>query len=258
MDLTKLFQEATEQAEYFECLYDALLTKTERAVRREWKERFYDAKLVKWAKRDELWRSQNDHIIMVGKKTSGINEKYFRSDCLVLLLKSALVSILAGIDKILHEAISNRFSSLAQVGTLDSFVRLDLSKSYKIARAARERKGKGGKIKPRPGHPIKAESLKVMYGESYLSLNRLQQVCAACGKNRIFTLYAKTITGSSAEDLQNEWNNIYRRRNFIVHECDIIRRSKMRIVRLNNSNPIILKKHIEFSKKFGEYLSQNL
>ncbi|MGH7942261.1 MAG: hypothetical protein ACREDS_12135, partial [Limisphaerales bacterium] len=107
-----------------------------------------------------------------------------------LILRSALVSAMAAVDKILHEAFSKHFTSLARLGILDRFVKFKVSKAYQIALSARQPAGAGGK---RPGHDIKTEVLSEIYKDSYLATQKLQEVCGACEQNGIFSLYADSL-----------------------------------------------------------------
>jgi hypothetical protein len=166
---------------------------------------------------------------------------------------------MAAIDKLLHEALSKHFVAVVKRGKLDDLLTLELSKSYRIAIESRVRKGKGGKIRSRPGHKFKAAVLNKLYQVSFLSSRQLQRICAACGKERIFDKYGQTMSRrQSAKRLQERWSRLYARRNHIVHECDIMRKSRARKVHFHPSTSSELNKDIEFVKKFGLFLARVL
>ena len=75
----------------------------------------------------------HDSAAATGALPAGISPEVF--------LRAALVFALAAIDKILHEAISKHFTSLAREEILDRFVKFKVSKAYEIALAARSRAG---------------------------------------------------------------------------------------------------------------------
>ncbi len=176
-----------------------------------------------------------------------------------VFLRSALVSAMAAVDKILHEAFSKHFTSLARLGILDRFVKFKVSKAYEIALAARIRAGAGGAKRRRPGHGIKTEVLAEIYKDSYLSNRTLQDVCAACGKNGIFTQYANNLGGNNtSEKLKNRWGRIYQKRNNIAHESDIQRKERMRKVSFNSVDAGQFKSDIQFVEDFGHFLAANL
>jgi ribosomal protein S8E len=259
MKLSDTFLEAVCHSDQLVHLYDRLKTKNLRAIRPEWEKRFLAAKLTNWPKKKDIWRSKNDSVLIVGVKGGGLSHKDFEAAALLVLLRSALVFAMAAIDKILHESVSKRFVALAKTEKLDSIVRLELSKSYRIAIESRVRKGKGGKIRSRPGSKIKAAVLDKMYRESFLSTNRLQEVCAACGKNKIFDRYGKTLRPQkSADHLQQEWARLYTRRNHMAHECDIVRKSKAKKIHFQKISETELKSDIAFIRAFGKYLAGEL
>jgi hypothetical protein len=179
------------------------------------------------------------------------------------LLRAALVFAMAAVDKILHEAISRHFATLAKDGTLDKFAQFKVSDAYEISLAAREGSGKRGDAKRRPGHSIKAEVLRQIYAKSYLATNRLQEVCAACGKKGIFTHRAKHRKElgkipRSPKYLQDRWSRVYQHRNRIVHECDIKQQPKMRSAHFYPVDKGDLRRDINYVKNFGTYLAQEL
>jgi hypothetical protein len=176
-----------------------------------------------------------------------------------VFLRAALVFALAAIDKILHESISKHFNRLAREEILDRFVKLKVSKAYEIALAARIRAGAGGARRRRPGHDIKTEVLMEIYKDSYLSTQRLQEVCGACGKKGIFTQYANYQGGNSTSDkLKARWSRIYQRRNHIAHESDIQRKERMRRVSFNPVDVLEIKSDIQFIEGFGRFLATTL
>jgi hypothetical protein len=175
-----------------------------------------------------------------------------------VFLRSALVSAMAAVDKILHEAVSKHFTSLARKGILDRFVEFKVSKAYEIALSAREPAAAGGAGK-RPGHDIKTEVLAEIYKDTYLANRELQAVCAACGKNGIFAEYAQVLGGNNrSQKLQNRWSRIYQRRNHIAHESDIQRKERMRKVSFNPVDAVKIKSDIKFVEDFGHFLATQL
>jgi hypothetical protein len=192
-----------------------------------------------------------DSPAATGALSAGISPEVF--------LRAALVFALAAVDKILHEAISKHFTSLARGEILDRFVKFKVSKAYEIALAARIRAGAGGARRRRPGHDIKTEVLTEIYKDSYLSNRMLQEICAACDKDKIFSKFAAVLGGSNtAQQLQNRWSRIYQRRNHIAHESDIQRKERMRKVSFNPVDVSKMKSDIKFIESFGRFLANNL
>lgn len=259
MQINDIFSEAIREVDLLVLLYDTLLTKSQRSVRPEWEKRFFKAKLINWRQKDGLWKSVGENLLIVGNEKVGFSHNAFSAKSLSILLKYALVITMAAIDKVLHEAISKHFSSLAISGKLDDFVEMDLSVCYRIAHSARVRKGKGGTVKSRPGHKIKQQVLQQIYTKSFLSANQIEKICSACNKKGIFSLYAKYLNdGTSYDDLKMKWNKMYQRRNSIVHECSIVRKAKARVIDFHALNPKKIKAKIDFAKKFGRFIASEL
>ncbi|MGQ9662006.1 MAG: hypothetical protein ACUVWX_06675 [Kiritimatiellia bacterium] len=179
MKLADTFSRALQHVKDLVVLHDLLLTGNERGVRKDRAKCFYKAHLFQLAKGAGLWRNRNSKLLIVGRSDTGRSHSVFSADALSVLLRSALVLSLAAVDKVRHEAISRHFATLAKSGALDEMEDVKLSKAYEIAQSARRRRGKGGKIKLRPGHKIKAEVLTQVYGDSYLS------PASAAGRSRL-------------------------------------------------------------------------
>lgn len=193
----------------------------------------------------------HNSAVATGALPAGISPEVF--------LRASLVFALSAVDKILHEAISKHFTSLARKEILDRFVEFKVSKAYEIALAARKPAGVGGAIKRRPGHDIKTEVLTAIYKDSYLSNRMLQEICAACGRDKIFGKFAQKLGGRRrSKTLQTRWSRIYHRRNQIAHESDIQQRERMRRVSFNPVDARKTKKDIQFVESFGRFLASEL
>lgn len=259
MKLRDIFTEAIKDADNLVLLYDSLLTANQRQIRPEWRDRFFKAQLVSWPKKGGLWRSKNDKVLIIGNDKAQLSHLSFSADCLSVFLRAALVLAMAAVDKVLHEAVSKNFASLAKSGELDDLVQIKLSKVYQISQAARVRKGKGGKVKSRPGHKIKAEVLARIYSDCYLSTRKLQEICAACGEKSIFAQFAVSRQRNErAQQLQDRWSQIYQRRNRIAHECNIVRKAKTGRIRFHELEPRQIKNDIIFTKRFGRFIARGL
>ena len=183
------------------------------------------------------------------------------SDRRSMLLQHALVMMLASIDKLLHQAtISKNFVQLLRAGKFDNLMKnFPASETYEIAMESRVRRGYGGKTKSRPANKIKEVISARLYELSFLGPKNLEEICAANGAKKIFAEYAKHLRRKTSKPLRAQWSLIYRRRNAIVHECNILRtKISPKKVRFDVVDPSELKKDIEFSEKFGRFLASKL
>jgi hypothetical protein len=214
-----------------------------------------------WPNSTNLWlqKCSNNNLIIAGNEHSSLTEDHFCHERMGTLLRAAFVFSMAAVDKILHEAILYNFSDLLRSKEIDDLVNIPLSDSYNIAIQARERRGKGGKIRSRPGHKFKEKVLIELYKKSFLSNHSLEKVCACLGKKRIFTAYSKSIgTKAKADAIRDKWIRAYERRNSIAHECDIVRKKKARKVHFNPIDEKRMPEEIKFIGDFGKFLSKEL
>ena len=259
MRLSDLFDEAIKSADQLVKLHDALSTKNQRAIRSDWSERFCAAKLTKWPQKAGLWRSQGGNLIVVGTEAAGLSHADFTSDALSVFLRAALVLAMAAVDKVLHEAVSKRFVDLVKEGKLDDVLKIELSAAYRIAMESRVRKGKGGKIRSRPGPRFKSAVLDKLYRESFLSADKVEKIAALCGRTSLFAKYGASLTPIvPGESMKKQWKHLYSRRNSIAHECDIVRQRKAKRVRYLAAPTIELRAEIARASAFGAYLAKEL
>jgi hypothetical protein len=166
---------------------------------------------------------------------------------------------MSAVDKILHEAIANNFMALLQDGFLDRSVEMKVSRSYEIAINARERRGRGGRVRARPGHRVKAEVMSLIYRDSFLACRRVEELCSALGKRGIFAKFGSSLTPHiNGEAARNRWHTIYMKRNAIAHEADIVRMAMPRRVEFHDVRTWDYKLDIDFIGKFGRFMSGEL
>ena len=263
MTLTEFFNKSTIHAERLVAFYDEL-DFHEKKTRSEWRNKLFSkgTRIVDWGKKAGVWRAidLNNSIQILGRQAN----KAFLEDLLdrrPMLLQFALVMMLAAIDKMLHQAIiSKNFVQLLRSGRLDNLAKnFPPSEAYGIAMESRIRRGPGGRQKPRPANKIKELVSARLYELSFLSTRYLEEVCAVNGADSIFTKYATHVNRKGAEPLRKQWSLIYKKRNTIVHECGITRtKISPKKIRFDVFTAAELKKDIDFSKRFGKFLANEL
>ncbi len=258
MKLADTFTAAIGDAEHLRLLYKTILTSNQRAIRPEWADRFYRARLNTWPRQDGLWRSSNANVLIVGTNAAAVTHQTFQPQSLAVLLRSSLVLYMAAVDKILHEALSKHFATLAKSKSLDELVDIKISRAYAIAQHARIRTGKGGKKKKRPGRQLKAVMLEDIYKDTYLKTSNLEKFCAACGKRMIFQLFSETHPAQTAQQAKDRWSRLYRYRNRIAHECDMLRMAKPRRANFHPVAVTEIERDMDFIKDIGCFLARAL
>lgn len=261
MKHTIYFEKSTIYAKRLRELFDALEFH-EKRTRSEWRDKLFKYHLVEWGTRSGVWRcvSADKKVQIVGTDTQKIFQENLAA-ARPVLLQQALVMMLAAVDKILHQATTTKkFVQLLRSGKLDDIVKnFAVSDAYGIAMESRKRRGRGGKIQPRPANRIKEVVSVKLYELSFLGTSNLEKICAANGVNQVFTAYAKHLKRKSPELLKKQWSLIYRRRNTIVHECNVLRtKISPKKIRFEAINPVELKKDLDFVEDFGKFLAEKL
>lgn len=233
----------------------------EKRTRSEWRDKLFNNGIVDWGKRQGIWRSisADKKIQMVGTAT----KKEFQEKLIFwrpMLLQQALVMMLGAIDKILHQATTtNRFAQLLKTGKLDELMKnFPVSETYNIAIESQIRRGHGGKVRRRPAHKIREVVSAKLYEQSFLKTTNLEKICAVNGAVKIFAAYA-THLRKDPELLKKQWSSIYRKRNNVVHECNIIRtKISPKKIRFENINLPELRRDIIFAREFGKFIATKL
>jgi hypothetical protein len=261
MKLLDIFNESIKLADNLLTLYNTILAKRKRSAKKSWIDKLYSNRIISWRKKDGAWRSFGKDILIIGKKTDSNSQNIFKQEYLCVLLRTSLVMAMSAVDKILHEAVSKNFVALAKDGKLDknkiiSFPVLD---AYRIAIESRKRSGKDGKTKIRPGHKIKEVVIREIFKSTFLPTNDLERICSLFDKGNIFSLYKtnRALT-KGAKELKIKWSVIYKHRNNIAHECDIVRKQKARKIHFNNLKPNNIINEINFVKDFGNFIAREL
>lgn len=258
MNLTTLFEHSFLYSDNLVKLYESLVTKNKKNARADWIDRLYKSKVIRWPRKNGIWRSSGSNILVIGNKDAQLIQSDFSSDSLLILLKTALVLAMAAVDKILHEAIIKDFVHLVKSGALDKIIELPLSDSYNIALLSRKRTGQGGKTKTRPSHLIKHLVLEKLYTKSFLATRLLEEICSSCGVSSIFKEFATEKNKKEVDIIKKHWSSIYQKRNHIAHECDIIRKEKTKKIHFHKAEPQKLIDDIHFVEAFGIFVAEKL
>jgi hypothetical protein len=261
MKLCDIFAAAVQSSDLLLSYYNALCAKPGKKPKQPWVDKFYENRVVYWPKGSSFWHAscRDKNLLVVGNDNATIPECLFYSESLEVLLRTALVMVMAAVDKILHEAISANFGTLLSNGDLDSLVNIPLSSSYQIAIKSREGRGGDGMSKARPGHMFKEKVLVELYKRTFLSSQQLERVSSACGMKSVFTEYSRSSGQTeSPQRLKQRWNDLYERRNAIAHECDMVRKKKTKKIHFQTVNEKQLVADLAFAKSFGAFLAVEL
>lgn len=79
MNLSIVFDEAFKHAEELCKLYNGLSSKNTRAAKSDWTQKVYKNKIIRWPKRDDLWRSFGTSLLILGNKKQSDNKFCYKN-----------------------------------------------------------------------------------------------------------------------------------------------------------------------------------
>ena len=226
MDAKAGFDAALLRANHMLRLYDLLCDTRLRSARTGWKEEFRDS--VGWQGTEEVVRIDGkDHrSILVLQKSLGIDREHFTSDYLSELLRFALVAAVSALDRYVHDVVVDRCWSLLS-RPQDGGPRA--LREFKLSVVSTKRALEKQRREPhsRPGTIIKAAIQEELHRRTFQSPTELDGAAQLLGIKSLWNKLSAAMAGKpTSKDVQSRLNGIARRRNQIVHEADLIRRTR--------------------------------
>jgi len=205
-------------------LYDLLFNRRRRGTRRDWATRFKT--LMHWPQREAIYRVDGAGAVLVLRQSSGLTASQFFHDDLSELLRAALVTSVAALDRYCHEVLLSRV--IRRVHRAERNWPPELKKvtvPLSVAKAAialgRRRRGPGGRIRPRPMNVIR-HGLQEQFHRN-LTLQGPDDIARALSMIGVTELWTRcgACLAERPEQIKRRLNTIVARRNRIVHEGDI-------------------------------------
>ncbi|MBI3271458.1 MAG: hypothetical protein HYZ53_20880 [Planctomycetes bacterium] len=230
----EVFQNCKQRADLLVNLYHLLHNRRKRSIRSDWAHAFLD--LMHWPKKGKIQRVDGANCVLIVRMPAQLSEDDFRPEVLSELLRAALTSLVAALDRYVHEVV---LQNIVKAISKDSKkatarfrnLRVPVTLVKEALDHARRRRGSGGKIRPRPMNIIKRGLQEILHAESYQSSNEIAQALARVGITDLWRKCASRL-GSKAETICARLDRISRRRNWIAHEGDIERHLKGGQIRL--------------------------
>ena len=218
-----IFDYSIESAHHFMTLYDILHDTRARRGRQDWMRKFKN--LMHWPSGEKIIRidGKDTNSVLLIRESVGIDRYHFTHEYTSELLRSALASAVASLDRYFHDLIA--LSSWKLLSHKDSDIpkalrnlRLPVGATKKALETLRKNRS------ARPGNLIKAEIQKVLHREhTFQSPSSLTSAAKMLGIDDFWRKVAKEMPNRTKSiDIQNKLREIAIRRNQIVHESDVI------------------------------------
>lgn len=218
------FDAAIERAQHLLKLYEVLCDTRYRAVKSDWSRRF--KKFMNWPLGQQISRVDGQGSLLILRESSGIQRRHFAHDYLSELLRFSIVAAISALDRYLHDLVTDHSWKLLRKKEEDVPKKL---RDFKIraidVRKAVDRARKQGS---RPGALVKTSIQRQLHREfTFQGSNQVTAAAKLLGIDNFWGKVAAEMGGApTAGEIQDTLNRIARRRHRIVHEADLIVKSR--------------------------------
>lgn len=247
------YRHTSERAWRVYRLHDGLVDMRRRAMRSDWKKRF--CSLMHWNQSDEISRVDSREAIIILRDGARLSRDDFSVDAIDDLLRSALVLGVSALDRYVHERVIRGIVKALRRPNLNRTQEdfsIPASLSLEIAQALQRAARKKQKL--RPANEIRNKVQDILHKRPFQSWREIQSAFELLGVNdlagQLQTLYTIGDFGPKKDYL----NKIITRRNWIVHEGDLIRHRKGGKARCHEITPKFVREGLEFMDSLSEKL----
>ena len=216
---------AIERARHLLVLYDLLCDKRERGVRSPWATRF--KKFMSWPQKERLVLVEGSGTLLILRESTGISRQHFGHDYLSEILRFSIVAGVSALDRYLHDLVVEKSWKLLTRKEEDVPKELaTLGLSALSTRKALNRLKKNPKA--RPGHIVKQAVQTAVHAQfTFQGTNQVTKAAKLLGIDDFWAQVAAAMPGTpSAGEAQATLTEIVKRRNQIVHEADLVLKTK--------------------------------
>lgn len=246
-----IFDHAIQRADHFITLYDLLSDTRQRSIRSDWASKFQD--LMNWPTGEDIIRvdGKNKDSILIMRESIGIDRNHFTHDYLSELLRAALVASVSAMDRYFHELVLRDSIGLLALSEKNIPPRLKGLKIPVLVTKKALSKAKMDKSS-RPGHLLKKAIQIALHEKTFQSPNEIgNAIKNMLGVEDFWRKVGKQMPQApNSESVQKQIKVIAKRRNAIVHEADLILKTKAQEISLNEIDKNTVSKYIKFLKSF--------
>lgn len=167
-------------------------------------------------------------LLLIHNPSKGLTLEEFEDEYASELLRSAVVSAVAALDKYMHLVVVNKCFTLLRGnkgGIPKQLLKLEIPAIAAFEVAKKLRKNPHA----RPGNELKKLVQDKLHGHTMQGSNQIDYAVNLMGVENFWSDVACRMNGSlNAGDVQKELNKIVTRRNQITHEADIKRQIRNR------------------------------
>lgn len=236
------FDFAQTRAEHFLVLYRILHDQRRRKVRSDWANTFRE--LMRWPKAEDFKRIDGENSILILRQELGISRKDFKHEYVSELLRGSLAFSISAMDLFFHDSVV--YWSWEMLRNAEDDIPKELKKiSLPIVVTKRVVEQLRKNPTARPSEKIKKELQKVLHEQTFQPSNGIKRAFDMLGIQDCWTKVSREM-GIDKSVMLKQLNDSVKRRNKIVHEADIVLKTKAKRI---DKRPIA-KKEVEDAVKF--------
>jgi hypothetical protein len=244
------FDAAIQRPEHLLRLYELLHDTRQRSVRSDWANGF--RQLMHWPAAEEFVRvdGKDRDSMLIMRESVGVDRGHFTHGYLSELLRSALVAAVSALDRFCHDAIVHHSWKLLSRKERDipkGLFRLNLP--VLGTKKALEKLRKDSKS--RPGSVVKVAIQEELHNKhTFQNPAGIETAARMLGIEDVWTKLAAEMPGRTGKAIRDTLDEIARRRNQVVHEADLIRRTRSGSVTLRDIQYSECEQWVLFIKDF--------
>jgi hypothetical protein len=252
-----LFNASIERPKHILRLYDLLHDSRSRSVRRDWAKSFKE--MMRWPKGEDIVRvdGKDKQSLLIMRQAVGIDRVHFSHDYLSELLRSVVVAAISSLDRYLHDLVVHHSWKLLSKADEDVPTELKkLSIPVSVAKRAIQQLKKDAKA--RPGHIVKKAIQERLHREyTFQKPDDVLKASKMLGLEDFWTKVASKMPGTpKKEDVVATLRTIAKRRNEIVHEADLVLKTKAREITLRDITRADAENWINWMEEFVTAIDQ--
>ena len=243
------FDAAIKRGEHLLTLYDLLGDQRKRSVRQDWASKF--RRIMRWKQSEKFVRVDGNGCIVILRESANISREHFKHDYLSELLRFSLVAAVSAMDRYFHDAVVERSWSL--LGKREDRIPKELRKlEIPVLETKRALSRLKGDDHSRPGNLVKKAIQNKLHADfTFQSPDSVLKAAQMLGVKDFWSSVAKHMVSTpKVSDIQDTLRQIAVRRNQIVHEADLERKTRSRKLSLREVSGSESKKSVEWIKEF--------
>ncbi len=251
------FDAALGRANHLLELYDLIRDTSQRRIRNDWKQKVQRA--LGWPLKEELVRiygKEKRSLLLIREGTPTLRDK-FAHEYISELLRAAIVAAVSALDRYLHDLVVKHCWKL--LGRKDDEIPREL-RELSVPAIAAKRAVVKLKRDPsaQPGRVIKQEIQAHLHREyTFQNPDSVLRAVRMLGVSDFWSKVAEAMPGQpEKQEVIRTLRTIAHRRNQIVHEADLLRRTQASKPRLRDVKATQAREWIDWMHAFGSAIDE--